>query len=120
MIARERLVERASQMGDYLKQGLDELMQRFECIGDVRGRGLLWGVEIVKDRSTREPDSALGAAVTRRCLELGLSMNIVTFPGLASVWRIAPPLTVRTNEIDKAMTILDQSLDETLRKKGNR
>jgi 2,2-dialkylglycine decarboxylase (pyruvate) len=114
VIARERLVERASQMGDYLKRGLDELMQRYECIGDIRGRGLLWGVEIVKDRATREPDAAFGAAVTRRCLELGLSMNIVTFPGLASVWRIAPPLIVNTDEIDKALTILDQALNETV------
>jgi 2,2-dialkylglycine decarboxylase (pyruvate) len=120
VIARERLVERAAQIGDYLKQGLDELMQRYECIGDIRGRGLLWGVEIVKDRASREPDAAFGAAVTRRCLELGLSMNIVTFPGLASVWRLAPPLTVRTDEIDKALTILDQALDETLRNEGSR
>ncbi len=112
VIVRDRLVERARQMGDYLKRSLDELMQRYECIGDIRGRGLLWGVEIVKDRSSREPDAAFGAAVTRRCLELGLSMNIVTFPGLASVWRIAPPLTVRTEEIDKALTILDQALCE--------
>ena len=120
VIARERLVERASQMGDYLKRGLDELMQRYECIGDIRGSGLLWGVEIVKDRDTREPDAELGAAVTRRCLELGLSMNIVTFPGLASVWRIAPPLTVSTEEIDKALTILDQALDEILSQGGAR
>jgi 2,2-dialkylglycine decarboxylase (pyruvate) len=47
-------------------------------------------------------------------------MNIVTFPGLASVWRLAPPLTVRTDEIDKALTILDQALDETLRNEGSR
>ena len=114
VIARDRLVEHASQMGGYLKRGLDELMQRYECIGDIRGRGLLWGVEIVRDRSSREPDSEFGAAVTRRCLELGLSMNIVTFPGLASVWRIAPPLNVCTAEIDRALTILDQALDETL------
>ena len=114
VILRDRLIEQAAQMGNYLKRGLDELMQRYECIGDIRGRGLLWGVEIVRDRSTREPDADFGAIVTRRCLELGLSMNIVTFPGLASVWRMAPPLNVGTAEIDRALTILDQALHETL------
>jgi 2,2-dialkylglycine decarboxylase (pyruvate) len=67
-------------------------------------------VEIVKDRQTRAPHPQLGAAVTRRCLELGLSMNIVNFPGQSSVWRMAPPLTVTSEEIDAALTILDQAI----------
>ena len=114
VVAREQLAERAAEMGRHLKSGLDELMQRHEVIGDVRGRGLLWGVEIVKDRQTREPDHDLGAAITRRCLELGLNMNIVNFPGMSSVWRIAPPLTVTTDEIDSALTIMDQAIQESM------
>ena len=110
VVAREQLAERAVEMGQHLKYGLDELKQRYEVVGDIRGRGLLWGVEIVKDRETRDADHDLGAAITRRCLELGLNMNIVNFPGLSSVWRIAPPLTVRTEEIDSALTIMDDAI----------
>ena len=75
---------------------------------------MLLGVEIVVDRQTRAPHPELGAAVTRRCLELGLSMNIVNFPGQSSVWRIAPPLTVTSEEIDAALTIVDQAIGECL------
>ena len=112
VLAGEQLASRAARMGEYLASGLQELQHRYEAIGDVRGRGLLWGVEIVVDRQTREPDHELGAGVTRRCLELGLSMNIVNFPGQSSVWRMAPPLTVATEEIDAALSILDQALGE--------
>ena len=114
VLAREQLFERAAKMGAHLKAGLDELQQRHQIIGDVRGRGLLWGIEIVKDRQTREPDHKLGAAITCRCLELGLNMNIVNFPGLSSVWRIAPPLTVSTAEIDSALTTMDQAINACL------
>lgn len=112
VLVRDQLAERAARMGDYLKSGLDQLHERYEVVGDIRGRGLLWGVEIVKDRQTRQPDHDLGAAITGRCLDLGLNMNIVNFPGSHSVWRIAPPLTVSTQEIDSALTIIDQAIGE--------
>ena len=94
VLHRERLAERAAELGAYLRTGLENLRQRFECVGDVRGRGLLLGVEIVGDRETRAPAPELGAQISRRCLELGLSMNIVQLPGLGGVFRIAPPLTI--------------------------
>ena len=75
--------------------------------------GLLRGIELVRDRETREPHHELGALTTQRCLELGLSMNIRRRPERGSVWRIAPPLTVTTADIDLAMTIFDQSLTES-------
>jgi 2,2-dialkylglycine decarboxylase (pyruvate) len=108
----EKLLERAREMGDYLAKSLRDLQSRHEEIGDVRGLGLLRGVELVKDRETREPYHELGALTTMRCLELGLSMNIRRRPERGSVWRIAPPLTVRKEEIDLAMTIFDQALRE--------
>ena len=75
--------------------------------------GLLRGIELVKDRETRAPHHELGAMTTRRCLELGLSMNIRRRPERGSVWRIAPPLTVLSADIDLAMTIFDQALRES-------
>ena len=80
----------------------------------MRGDGLLLGVELVKDRERREPHHALGATTTQRCYELGLSMNIRRRPERGSVWRIAPPLTVIKEEIDRGVAILDQALRESL------
>lgn len=114
VIVRDGLVERARTMGARLRSGLLELMARHEVIGDVRGRGLLLGVEIVADRATRAPAPELGEAISARCLERGLSMNIVRLPGLGGVFRIAPPLTVSADEIDLALEILDDSIRAAL------
>jgi 2,2-dialkylglycine decarboxylase (pyruvate) len=112
-IESEHLIERAASMGAYMRARFEDLQQRHECIGDVRGAGLLLGVELVRDRESREPDHQLGAASTARCFELGLSMNIRRRPERGAVWRIAPPLTVTTDEIDTAVSMLDQALRES-------
>jgi 2,2-dialkylglycine decarboxylase (pyruvate) len=71
-------------------------------------------VEIVKDRETREPAPELGAAITDECLKRGLSMNLVRGMG-ASVWRIAPPLTLSEGEIDFALRTIQGTLTTTKR-----
>ena len=109
----EHLLQRSQEMGEYLAARLRELQARHAEIGDVRGMGLLRGIELVQDRETRVPHHALGALTTQRCLELGLSMNIRRRPERGSVWRIAPPLTVLREDIDLAMTIFDQALNES-------
>jgi 2,2-dialkylglycine decarboxylase (pyruvate) len=114
VLAEEDLNARALAMGKYLYAGLRHLQDRHEIIGDIRGFGLLQGVELVKDRETREPDLMTGRAITHRCIELGLSMNIVTLGAMAAIWRIAPPLTVSHQEIDRAVAILDQAITEVL------
>ena len=113
-IQTERLIERAREMGAYLRAQLDELQQRHEAVGDVRGLGLLLGVELVTDRHSKTPNHRLGALTTNRCFELGLSMNIRRRPERGAVWRIAPPLTVSRDEIDRAIAILDQALIESV------
>ncbi|HBO0859725.1 aspartate aminotransferase family protein [Pseudomonas aeruginosa] len=110
VVERDGLVGRANTMGQRLKDGLRALQERHDCIGDVRGRGLLLGLEIVKDRRTKEPAPDLGAAITRECMNLGLSMNIVQLPGMGGVFRIAPPLTVSEAEIDLGLDLLDQAI----------
>ncbi len=112
VLQRDQLSARARELGGYLRTGLESLQQRHECIGDIRGRGLLLGVELVSDRQTRAPAGDLGARVSRRCLELGLSMNIIQLPGTGAVFRIAPPLTATRPEIDSGLEILDQALAE--------
>jgi 2,2-dialkylglycine decarboxylase (pyruvate) len=115
VLARERLADRALQAGDRLRHGLLELQQRHECIGDVRGRGLLLGVEIVADRASRKPAPETGAAISRRCFELGLSMNIVQLPAMGGVFRIAPPLTVTDAELDLGLDMLDRAITDVTR-----
>jgi len=114
VIAEEHLIARANEMGGYLRARLEELQQRHEVIGDVRGLGLLLGVELVRDRASRAPAHVLGDLTTRKCFEKGLSMNIRRRPERGSVWRIAPPLTVSHDEIDRATAILDEALRESL------
>ena len=101
-------------MGAYLRARLLDLQQRHEVIGDVRGLGLLLGVELVQDRASKTPAHQLGALTTEKCFEKGLSMNIRRRPERGSVWRIAPPLTVSHDEIDRATAILDEALRESL------
>jgi 2,2-dialkylglycine decarboxylase (pyruvate) len=112
VIAREGLVERAARLGGRLRDGLLALQERHACIGDVRGRGLLQGIELVTDRATKQPADALGAAVTTRCFELGLHMNIVQMPGMGGVFRIAPPLTATEAELDLGLEILDRAITD--------
>ncbi|HJP21494.1 MAG TPA: aspartate aminotransferase family protein [Alphaproteobacteria bacterium] len=111
IVLRDRLAERARELGDYLKSLLLDLQQRHPAIGDIRGRGLLLGVELVADRATRAPAPEIGAAVSERCLELGACLNLGR-RSMAGVFRIAPPLTVGRGEIDRAIAILDQALSE--------
>ena len=124
VLARDRLDLRARELGDRLRSGLAELSERHEVIGAVRGRGLLIGMELTGDPDSAgnadapgnadEPRNAdeMGAAVTRRCAELGLHMNIVQLPGMGGTFRIAPPLTATESEIDRSLAILDTALKD--------
>jgi 2,2-dialkylglycine decarboxylase (pyruvate) len=112
VLARDGLDERAHLLGEFLVRGLRALAAEHPSIGDVRGRGLLVGVELVLDRDTKQQSDRLGARVTDRCLQLGLHMNIVQLPGMGSVVRIAPPLTTTEQELSSALSILDQALGD--------
>ena len=108
----QRLPERGATLGRHLRAGLAELQQRHEKIGDVRGEGLLLGVDLVADRASRTPDPDYGARVTQRCFELGLNINIVKFPALGSILRLAPPLTISADDIDIGLEILERALTD--------
>lgn len=112
----EDLVTKARERGERLGGHLRELQKRHEAVGDVRGLGLLWGLEFVADRETREPAPEFGDAVTAACERAGLCMNIVRSQSgpTSACMRIAPPLTVSDDEIDTAAEILDEALTRTL------
>jgi 2,2-dialkylglycine decarboxylase (pyruvate) len=111
VILREELSARAARLGERLKAGLLALQQRYDCIGDVRGRGLLLGLDLVKDRRTKAPDAELALRVARECLALGMMTSVVR--GGFGIFRIAPPLTIEPHEIDLGLAIFDQALART-------
>ena len=102
-IIEESLVENSRIVGGYLLDGLRNLQQQYDFIGDVRGCGLLIGVELVKDRKTKEPlDKTVTKQIYLETLKRGLiSMNY------KPNFRINPPLTLTRKEADEGLQILD-------------
>jgi 2,2-dialkylglycine decarboxylase (pyruvate) len=112
VVREEDLPARAARQGERLMGHLRELQTRHEVVGDVRGLGLLRGIELVEDRHSRVPAEALGLALTEECERRGLSINLVRggTGGAANCLRMAPPLTISDDEVDLAAEILDASL----------
>jgi 2,2-dialkylglycine decarboxylase (pyruvate) len=112
IVREDDLPARAARAGERLRGHLDELAARHDVVGDVRGMGLLYGLELVEDRDTRRPAEAMGLALTEECERRGLSVNLVRggTGGAANCLRMAPPLTISDDEIDLAAEILDTSL----------
>lgn len=110
VIRDESLMERARTMGNRLHQGLKALAERHELIGDVRGVGMIQGVELVTDRATKSPAGKEAHKVIFRAMELGL---LVFYGGiLGNVLEITPPLILTEQECDLGLEILDQSLHD--------
>ncbi|TFG94890.1 MAG: aminotransferase class III-fold pyridoxal phosphate-dependent enzyme, partial [Myxococcales bacterium] len=102
------LIENAGQVGTRLLAKLRGLMERHPSVGDVRGMGLMIGLEIVKDRESREPAPAQREHIVRRAFERGL----LTLPCGKSTIRLSPPLICTDSDADKALSILDEVLTE--------
>ena len=110
VIQRDGLVVRTELLGKQLAERLLDLQERYDVVGDTRGRGLLRGLELVTDKASKTPADTLGKAVTDACLERGLHMNIVQLPGMGGILRIAPPLTIGEDELHSGLDILEASL----------
>lgn len=106
VIEEEGLLQRARESGEYLKSGFAHLAERHRLIGDVRGEGLMLGVDLVLDRDTRQRAANETAKVAFAAWQRGLFITFFS----RSVLRIAPPLVVTRSEMDKALEILDESL----------
>jgi 2,2-dialkylglycine decarboxylase (pyruvate) len=112
IVKRDGLPKRAEIAGARLAAGLRGLMQRHACVGDVRGRGLLMGLEFADTGG--KSAAAISDAVTDAALELGLSANIVRAGASGGTMRIAPPLTVTDAEIDLGIELLDRSIRQVM------
>jgi 4-aminobutyrate aminotransferase-like enzyme len=103
-IRRENLVENSRKVGGILLKRLLELQEKFEFIGDVRGRGLLIGLDLVRDRKTKEP---LSRKITETIFKESLKRGLVTMSYFPRV-RINPPLVITQAQAEAGVAILDQ------------
>jgi 4-aminobutyrate aminotransferase-like enzyme len=113
IVVRDNLVARSQEVGAKLHAGLHKLQSRYGCIGDVRGRGLMAGVEIVSNRSTKAPAPELGSNIASKMKELGLWAQLSTMPSFGGVFRIAPPLTITDEELEVGLRIMEEAFRST-------
>jgi 4-aminobutyrate aminotransferase len=100
------LIRNSAEVGAYLQDGLRRLMQKHECIGDVRGLGMMIGVEFVEDSASRKPAPGLRDRVERACYERGL---IILGAGQNTI-RWSPPLILTRENTDVALEIFDEAI----------
>ncbi len=111
VIEREGLVENAARVGAHALARMLEMKQKHPLIGDVRGRGLLLGMELVADRDARSPAADLAESVLYRALSRGLSFKTT----MGNVLTLTPPLVTSREQMDRALDILEQCLAEVAR-----
>jgi 4-aminobutyrate aminotransferase len=105
-LLRERLVQNAATVGAHMLAGARALMDKHPLIGDVRGRGLMIGIELVRDRQTKERATTERDAVVKECFARGL---LVLGAGANSL-RMSPPLVLTTDQADTALRIVDEAI----------
>jgi 4-aminobutyrate aminotransferase/(S)-3-amino-2-methylpropionate transaminase len=111
VILEEHLSENAARIGDVMLRRFQELQRRFASIGDVRGLGLVFGLEMVKDRETREPDADLTKRIIDAAYQRGLLL-IAPIGFYGNVLRIAPPLVITEDEANAGIDLLAEAIAE--------
>ncbi len=111
IIEDEGLVENAARVGAVALERMHELKSRIAAIGDVRGRGLLLGIELVRDRAGMEPDNELAEATLYAALDRGLSFKTT----MGNVLTLTPPLTVTEAQMLQALDIIAASIEDAQR-----
>ena len=107
-LSADGLPDRAAGAGTRLRSGLAEATDHLPCVGDIRGRGLVVGVDLVREPEGKQPDDDLAALTVYRLWELGA---VAYYVG-GSVLEITPPLVISDNEIDQAVSLLSQAIED--------
>ncbi len=103
VIERERLLDNALRLGNYILKRLNEFKEEYRLVGDVRGKGLMIGMELVRDRETKEPASQEAKEIISECFKRGLA---IISCGVSTV-RIFPPLIITEDLVEKGLNILE-------------
>lgn len=111
-LLKERLWERAERLGKRMRKRLEEMMDEYKLIGDIRGAGVFLGVELVKDRKTKKPAIKEAERVQTFCLERGLFLGVNLNPGWGNTLKIKPPLVITEEQLDKGLDILEESISK--------
>lgn len=114
VIERDSLLEKTKQDHEFVKNRLTKLQARYPIIGDVRGIGMLWGIELVSDPIKKTRALAEAEQVMYRCLALGLSFKV----SQGNVLQLSPPLIIGRRELSEAIDILEQALSEVSNRQG--
>jgi len=109
VVVNEKLADRSAAIEQRMKDGLTAIGQRHGLVGDVRGRGVLLGVELVTDPVTKNPANGAAQAIQKRAMELGLIFQLRGTGSMLNVLRFVPPMTTTDAEVNRALAILDDS-----------
>ena len=113
IVMRDDLVSNSRARGAELHAGLKRLQERYGCIGDVRGRGLMAGIEIVSDRETKGPAIELGRRLGDKMMDLGLWAQLSSHKSFNGVFRIAPPIVITKSQVEDGLKILEEAFAKT-------
>jgi len=111
-IEKEKLTENAAKMGPVFERELGKIKQRFPQVGFVLGKGMVWGVHIVR-KGTTEPDGDLAFDITTRCMEKGLLFFAPVGLGGATL-KVSPPLTAAKDAIMEGCGVLEEAIEEVV------
>jgi len=108
ILEEEQLIQETERKGEIAKNRMNEWASRFDCVGDVRGKGLSIGIDIVSDKSSKTKDSEAALKICNRCFDRGVV--IIAIAG--SVLRFQPPLVITDEELNTALNILEETIEE--------
>lgn len=108
VLLEEHLIDRSRDLGNWLLESLQPLAERFPSIGDIRGRGLMVGLELVEDKQTKKPAAGLATRVRKEARERGVLLGVGGFYG--NVVRVQPPLVIDEAQLELAVEVLDAAL----------
>ncbi len=120
IVVEEDLASRSAHIEKKIKGAFEEMAKEHEMIGDIRGRGVLLGIELVKDRETKEPANDALAKIFNYSLEHGLIFQSRGTRGMLNVIRLVPPMTSTDEEVDRALSILNDAIDEASKTLGKK
>jgi 4-aminobutyrate aminotransferase-like enzyme len=118
VLEEDDLLAKCRAMGEYTTARLHEMAERHPLIGDIRGPGLMLGIELVRDRATKEPAVRETTQVYKRGMEQGVIFGTSKYGGIGNIVKIKPSLTITRPQMDRVLTVFDSILGDLERELG--